>query len=371
MLSSQTPSRLRTTFLSLALTAGLVGVTTAVTTSSAQAALASPSTSYVLSSAIAFDGQTAGPTAASRTVTLPARLGAGPDKRPVVYVVTESSDARDAQRLGVNYAPKLANALGTAAVQRVTVRKDGTYAFAGTVDFSPRHVLVPGPAPQFFPPADFAPGAVADKVYTPLTTTGDGIVRNTPHLANATGVADTVTDLNPRESTATLTLIQGFYGGHAVQYIRTEASDRLVAAVEDSTYAPNLAASPGLGSDDPTTSAREAIVPVVNGQTGLENPQRQGLNSALAGEGSPLNIIQEEPADPSDPRSVLYSPVWDVSPVSWTGTVRPTQLRNAEQLASLVQSGQLSSAAQGPFNPSLGVNASGAVSLCPVVAVLL
>ncbi len=339
--------------------------------STGAAVLTAPAASYVLASAVAFDGQSAGPTAASRTVTLPALVGLGPDGQRVAYIVTESSNADDAQRLGVNFSPKLANALGTAAVQRATVRKNGSYRFAGTVDFSPRHVLIPGAAPNYFPPTDFAPGAVADPLYSPLVTTGDGIVRNAPHLANASGIADTVTTFNVKASTVTLSLIQGFYEGHSVQYIRTESSDRLVAAVEDSTWAPLLADSPGLASNDPATSAREAIVPIVNGQTGADNPQRQGLNSALAGDGAPLNIIQEEPAAPTDPSSAFYSPVWDVSPAVWSSASMPTQLRDAQLLQPLAQDGTISSAGQGPYNASLGLRASGAVSMCPVIAVLI
>ena len=363
-------STLRTTLTCLALTGASVTVGTTFSASPAAAALTSASASYVIGNAVAFDGQATGPTAASRTVTLPAHVGAGPDGRPVVYVITESSNADDARRLGVNYAPKLAHALGTQAVQHGSVRKDGRLRFRGTVDFSPRHVLIPGSAPNYFPPTDFAPGAIGDANYSPLVTTGDGIVRNAPHLANPTGIADTVTTYNAKASTVTLSLIQGFYEKHGVQYIRTESSDKLISAVEDSTWAPNLAAAPGLASDDPATSAREAIVPVVNGQTGIDNPQRQGLNSALAGDGAPLNIIQEEPADPADPSSAYYSPVWDVSPAMWANTVTPTQVRDTHLLPSLVQTASISSAAQGPYNSSLGLNASGAISLCPVVAVL-
>ena len=45
-------------------------------------------------------------------------------------------------------------------------------------------------------------------------------------------------------------------------------------------------------------SACAAITPVVNGPRGHDNPQRQGLHSALLGEGGPLNIAQKQPSDP-------------------------------------------------------------------------
>jgi hypothetical protein len=50
-----------------------------------------------------------------------------------------------------------------------TIEQDGTFTFqAGTVDFSPEHVVVPGDAPNVFPPKEAAPGAVGDAAYSPL-----------------------------------------------------------------------------------------------------------------------------------------------------------------------------------------------------------
>gem|GEM_PF-6966285 len=43
-------------------------------------------------------------------------------------------------------------------------------------------------------------------------------------------------------------------------------------ATEGSTYAPNLDAAPGLGSNESETSARSAIIPIVNGERGVNNP---------------------------------------------------------------------------------------------------
>src|SRR5712692_9681392 len=63
----------------------------------------------------------------------------------VYFVITESSDRADAAARHVNFAPKLANAKGTPAVQIVTV-VNGIVAFPATVDFSPRRLLTAGPA---------------------------------------------------------------------------------------------------------------------------------------------------------------------------------------------------------------------------------
>jgi hypothetical protein len=96
----------------------------------------------------------------------------------------------------------------------------------------------------------------------------------------------------------------------------------VVAALENATFAPNLATAPRRGSDFCSNSASEAIIPIVNGPFGANNPQRQGLQSAVAGPGDPLDIIREELecSDRSDPAAcsaLQYSPLWDVTPVAW------------------------------------------------------
>jgi len=145
----------------------------------------------------------------------------------------------------------------------------------------------------------------------------------------------------------------------------------LLAAIGSSTYAPNLAAAPGIASNDPATSARDAIVPSVNGPTGVTNPQRQGLDSALAGEGTPLNITQEEPGGAS---SQFYSPVWVGTAGVWTDPAiasgARSQLRSDAAEQQQAQAGNLVSFGTRPLIPKLDLNATGFISLCPVIAVL-
>lgn len=90
------------------------------------------------------------------------------------------------------------------------------------------------------------------------------------------------------------------------------AFDPMAATLEGSTFAPNIDAAPGIAADDPAFSARAAIIPIVNAQTGVDNPDRQGLVSAILGEGSPLNVTVIHPHHrgkvPTD------SPLWDVHP---------------------------------------------------------
>jgi hypothetical protein len=88
--------------------------------------------------------------------------------RGVRYVVTEASDRSVAQVLRVNYAPKLAQAAGTAAVQNSSsqIGSGNGIDFPASVDFSPQHIIVPGP--MGFPPAAAQPGAVGEAGYSPL-----------------------------------------------------------------------------------------------------------------------------------------------------------------------------------------------------------
>ena len=194
---------------------------------------------------------------------------------------------------------------------------------------------------------------------------------NASHVANGTGEHDSLVSINYTARTVTMRLLRGFYNGHRIIYFRMDASSAALAAIEASTYAPNLDFAPGLGSDDPDTSAREAIIPAVNGPRGVGNPERQGLESALLGEGDPLNIIQEEPGDNR------YSPLWDVTPYVWTqaaiGAGLRRQLRAAGEVRNEFAKGNIVSASfsAGPPNPSLnGLRAAGFISNCPVVAQL-
>ncbi len=89
---------------------------------------------------------------------MPLMHGRATDGGHAWYILTESSNEDVAERLGINPAPKLANALGTKAVQDVT-RENGTVHFSGTVDFSPKRKVVPS-EPNGFPPDVAKPGAV-------------------------------------------------------------------------------------------------------------------------------------------------------------------------------------------------------------------
>ena len=321
---------------------------------------------YSLPSALRID-------IAHETVTLPLHRGSTRDGRAAWYVVTESSDLADAKRRGVNYSNKMLNALGTAAVQNARVDEDGL-VFDGTVDFGLEYVLVPGP--NGFPPTEYAPGAKGDAKYSPLIQLvtegeggkvhGSGLVLNAPQVANDTGRSGSVVNIDYERKTVTLNLLAGWVDGQFNLYLHTDASAELIAALEHSTYAPNLNAAPGIANDEPPSS-RASITPVVNGIRGDDTPMRQGLESALLGEGDPLNVAQEQPSDP-----VHYTPIWDITPVMWTDAAIAAglrvQLHSQDQLRTQAQAGNIVSAFPGTPNLGLGgINAIGAISNCPII----
>ena len=288
------------------------------------------------------------------TVTLPLHhgLSGGHD---VWFIVTEASDSGHADRWRSSVSQKLENAKGTAAVQKVTIAADGTIVFPATVDFSPVHVITPGPTG--FPPAAAAPGAVGLPGYSPLVQLPDGAVLNAPQLLNDSGAADKVVAIGPAHTTVRYRLTDGLARGNAVVYVSTESSDPGAAAIEDVTFAPSLNAAPFAGGDG-TDSARATLAAFTNGPTGAANPQRQGLNSALLGEGDPLNVLAWTP------NQGRYSPLWDVHLSTWAPGQRPTRQSEVAEIADLAAAGKITGFPNGPWG------ASGFIVNCPIIAQL-
>ncbi len=304
------------------------------------------------------------------TVTLPLYKGLTADGEDTWYIVTDSSDQNDATQRGVNYSNKLLNALGTAAVQNGSFDGDAL-VFQGTVNFGLTRVLVPDPD-NGFPPVSLAPGAMGDAFYSPLVRVvngaGEDLVLNAPQVANNTGSSGSVVDIDYQGGTVTLSMLSGWVDGQFTGYLRTDASIPLVAAIERSTLAPNLNAAPGVANDEPPSS-RAAIIPVINGIRGDSYPMRQGLESALLGQGDPFNVAQEQPSDP-----VHYTPIWDVTPVMWTAAAiaagNRVLLRSQDDVLTEADAGNIVSALPGTPNAGLGgINAIGAISNCPIIVV--
>jgi hypothetical protein len=298
------------------------------------------------------------------TATFPLLRGTS-NGRTVYYLELDSSDGNRAQTIGVNRSQKLANAANTSAVQHVTVT-GGVLDFPGSVDFSRPLILQ---APNGFPPAVFQSGAVGEAGYSPPIQRPDGTVDNAPQVARdqngdgridlLTEAADKVVAIDTTRLTVTYKETNGFQGGKAVRYVSTDATDPLAAALEDATLAPKLDAAPGAG-DDSTKSARAELVGFVNGQTGAGNPQRQGLNSAVAGDGDPLNMLAWNPSQGR------YSPLWDVHLAQWSAAdvAAGTNIRQTDvgTVTGLAQHGRITGPGGAPFA------ASGFIVECPIVA---
>ena len=156
----------------------------------------------------------------------------------------------------------------------------------------------------------------------------------------------------------TLQETNGEQGGRPVRYVSTDASNPVVAALEGSTFAPALAAAPFAGGDG-TDSARASLAAFVNGQTGVSNPNRQGLNSALLGEGDPLNVLAWNPTQGR------YSPLWDVHPAAWTQSAIAAGLNVRQtdffKVAQLAENGYVTGGLGGDFH------AVDVVVNCPIV----
>ena len=298
------------------------------------------------------------------TATFPLHRGTS-QGRTVYYLLLDSSDGNRASALGINRSQKLANAAGTGAVEHVGVSA-GVVDFPAGVDFSPNRVVE---APNGFPPTRFEPGAVGEAGYSPLIQRPDGTVDNAPQIARdqngdgridlGTETADKVVAIDTANLTVTYRETNGFQGGKAVRYVSTDSSDRLAATLEDATLAPKLDAAPSAG-DDSTKSARAELVAFVNGQTGAANRQRQGLNSAVAGDGDPFNVLAWNPTQGR------YSPLWDVHLAQWSAAdvAAGTNTRQTDvgTITGLADHGRITAPGGGAFG------ASGFIVNCPIVA---
>ena len=100
----------------------------------------------------------------------------------VWYIVTNTNDRGNADALGLNFSPKLTFSNVDKAVRQARLDKDFTLVFAnGKVDFALERKVVPGDAPNFFPPKEAHPGSVGDADYTPLVDiTNAGGISITP-----------------------------------------------------------------------------------------------------------------------------------------------------------------------------------------------
>ena len=292
---------------------------------------------------------------ADHTATFPLRHGVTTDGRDLWFVIIDASNSNAAEEFGVNVSQKLENVRGTSAVMPVT-EQNGTWVFPATVDFSPTRVVVGTPGTGF-PPVEVHAGSVGEPGYSPLIELPDGTVLNAPQVANATGLHDKVANIDKAGGHVDLKLTDGFSRGNKVLYVSTDSTVELAAALEGATLAPALAAAPEVGQDG-TDQARTSLAAFVNGPTGVTNPQRQGLNSALLGEGDPLNVLAWMP------NQGRYSPLWDVFLTEWAAGQTPRQITRFADVADLAEAGTVTGPGGAPWG------AAGVIVNCPIIALV-
>jgi hypothetical protein len=314
------------------------------------------------------------------TAKLPLRKGRLRSGETVWFVITDTTDENLANLHGLVYSPKLAYGQTGRAAREATIAADGAFVFeTGKVDFSPEHKVVAGAAPNFFPPKSFQPGSVGDADYSPLVhikNAAKDVIFNAPMLAfnvsedklnefcegNADHklTEDKVVAICPRDGTVTLGLTLGFTFSKPILYLSTEANDPLVATLEGATYAPALKDVPFALEDASPGESAERIYVFANGPTGRDNPQRQGLDSALSDGRGPLNVLGGIPTINLD-----YSPLWRVFPTKWTAAAIErgyrSRLTDAIHIGDFQTKGFLTGLDDGPLRPV------GFIVNCPVV----
>ena len=317
------------------------------------------------------------------TITLPLYKGQLPGGEAVWYILTDTTDEKNAAALGINFSAKLVYAEVGRGVRKASQQLIGGKTVIvfenGRVDFAPVLSVTPGAAPNFFPPAAVQPGSVGDVDYSPLAKIGNYIY-NAPMVAfNASEatlnamcdgnadhsiVHDKVVSICPRDGVVKLSLITGFSFARPVLYLSMEANNALPAAIEGVTHAQALT-DIKVGSDDSAFSAVERLFAIINGpvntQAGVVHPQRQGFNSALKGDGGgPLNVLGGIPTIATD-----YSPLWDVNVGEWTqhsiDAHYRSRVRDEFQILGMVRAGWMT----GPGGKAFG--SSGLIVNCPIV----
>lgn len=308
------------------------------------------------------------------TATYPLYRGTSP-RGPVYYVITDASDTSVAQDLGSNYTPKLANAIGSAAVQNSASTDPRHIDFPAGVDFSPTRVLTPGP--NGFPPVAAQPGAVGDTGYSPLVQLGNtGVVVDAEQIANSTGQADKIVSMDTTHMTVTYQETEGCYENQSVHYASFDASIALAAAIEDVTYAPALGSAPSAGCAEGDVTAtppgsegmgcsREGLIAFINGQTGLSNANRQGLNAAILDGVSPLNILEDVP---NNGGQFNYSPLWDIHLLAWTQNAIDRGLVSRQTDFAAARDLVAEGLATGT-GPGGSYEASGFIVNCPLISI--
>ena len=319
--------------------------------------------------------------------------------RSVWFILTDVSDQQLAAQIGLNFAPKLANAPNgcPGCVQVLNVPANITTAseveFRGIPDFTPRRVLVPGP--RGFPFLTGQAGARAGLFYTPyVQPVGTRIVYNATIVAVGDGPFDVTTHANTHDRvlaidtnamTVDLLMIRAFAAGKEVIYLGLESSSEEAAILERATFTPILGTLPFPNGEFRPDSARAALFSFVNGITGTSSPPAQGLNhlildgrnaedaslsntallAALRNGGDARNVIDVFPTMVEPFRSE-YSPAWDLHLSQWNAEYVRTRRNVAQTDSNVIRTLATQFIVRNPGGTFL--LASGIEVNCPVVA---
>lgn len=316
------------------------------------------------------------------------------ERREGYYVITEASDEDFAEELGVIYAPRMAEAIGSGGEQNSEWTEDGRLIFEGSVDFSPTRSLTAGAASPDgalvgFPPAEVNPGAIADANWSSyVVLPGTNIVINAQLVANSTGIHDRIPNPNGNsqadeddlnnpnlaidQASVVLQLLDGWHDGQPYYFhIVTDTSDPGPATIELGVYAPRLNNLPAFGlfpggSMLPFSPTANGVTPDANNPLGF-----QGLNTASISDRQVNDPTNTFPIDPSDTR---YSPMWDAHITEFTVPAdERVILTSFGQINDLLDDGTLIPF-RGNGNPEPLANslsdmltATGAIINCPVI----
>ncbi len=316
------------------------------------------------------------------------------------FILTDVSNEQLATKLGLNYAPKLANVQrGCPACAQVLsipedITKAGVVRFMGAPDFSPRRMLKP--SSTGFPLLAARPGSTALPGYSPyVRVKGTDIVYNASIIAEGMGPFDVKTHVNTHDRVlrvnlqqkwADFLMIRAFSGGKEVIYLGLESSSEEAAVLERSTFTPALANLSFPNGSFRPDGARAGLFSFANGQTGRSSPPAQGLNhlvidgraqddasldnlallTALRNGGDARNVTEVFPTM-TDPKFRLeYSPAWDLHLAFWdkdaVAARRNVAQTDAFEIRALAEQNVVTS--PGGFK----LAAAGVEINCPVIA---
>jgi hypothetical protein len=176
--------------------------------------------------------------------------------------------------------------------------------------------------------------------------------------------------------TVKLLVSDGFFQGRQFFYhLVTDASDPVPATIENGIYAARLQFLPVFGKNtlaDPSVNRGFALV--ANGETGINNPERQGLNSTIIDGGlEPDNVFQQDPQN--DLANSNYSAMWDAHVYLWTDLAiaagQRKRVKDLGQLKGLLDAGLVipDPMAKGIVNPTIaGLKNNGLIINCSVIS---